>query len=398
MFIRKLSRISPLYFLLSPLFAFVTACSNLNSRLNGLTFALFYGFFGYAHSFIDPRPDAYRKMISFSSFPSTISYEDIVQEYINGQLPDVIERLLYVFVRTFTSDAHILLLIVGTVGGFFLYLVFRKVIKYCDTDDGRGFYVIVFLMVILHSPAVIGGIRFFLAFPIFLYGTFLFLVDKKNVGLIWLLISPLAHFSFILSVLLIILLRFYKGNVNILWWCTVFLCIASIFFNATSFNQLFDGFEMGEYNQNIDEKAELYSSVESMNHFNESLTTHLMRIQQYVTRLFVLILLFTTKFTGIQNRMISFDLNFYKQTLVLLSFGYFFVSFNVVGERYLLPGIFFTLILLYRLCHIYKSCILTRLLHCSFVFFVFNIGWVFFNTYVEIDWHYLIFPLPFFMI
>lgn len=397
-FVRKISKISPLSFWLSPLLSFITACSNLSSWLNGVTFALFYGFFGYAHSFIDPRPDAYRKMISFVSFPSTISYEDITKQYVNGHLSDVIEKLLYVFVRSFTTDAHILLLIVGIIGGFFLYLVFRKIISYCGTDCGRGFYILIFLMIILHSPAVIGGIRFFLAFPIFLYGTFLYLIDKKSIGIIWLLISPLAHFSFILSILLVVFLRLYQRDTNTLWWCAISLCIISMFLNATNFSQLFSSINVGEYNQTISNRAELYASAKSIARFNESLTTHLMKIQQYVTRIFIVILLFTIKRNGMQYSMNAFDLNLYRITLAFLSFGYFFISFNVVGERYLLPGIYLTLILLYRLCCNHESNILIRLLRYSFIFFVFNIGWVFFNTYVEIDMRYFIFPLPLFII
>ena len=44
--VRKISLISPLSFFLSPLLSFIAACSNIRSWLNGLTFDLFYGFFG----------------------------------------------------------------------------------------------------------------------------------------------------------------------------------------------------------------------------------------------------------------------------------------------------------------------------------------------------------------
>lgn len=396
--VRKISLISPLSFFLSPLLSFIAACSNLRSWLNGLTFALFYGFFGYAHSFIDPRPDAYRKMLSFEAFPDTTSYGDVIRQYISGDISDVIERLLYVFVRSITTDAHILLLIVGFIGGFFLYLVFRKIIEYCDADSGTEFFTIIFLMIILHSPAVIGGIRFFLAFPIFLYGTFAFLIDKRNTGIFWLIISLFAHYSFIVSAFLVLFLRFYRGNINALWWCAISLCIISIFLNATSFGQLFENLNIGEYNQKISSRAELYSSAKSVARFNESLTTHLMKIQQYITRLFVLIFLLAIKRNALENTMRSFDVNLYRITLAFLSLGYFFVGFNVVGERYLLPGIFLLLILLYRLNSYLDINVFKNMLRYSLVFFVFNIGWVLFNSYVEIDLRYFFYPLPLFMI
>jgi len=38
------------------------------------------------------------------------------------------------------------------------------------------------------------------------------------------------------------------------------------------------------------------------------------------------------------------------------------------------------------------------MLRYSLVFFVFNIGWVLFNSYVEIDLRYFFYPLPLFMI
>lgn len=386
---------APLLFLFFPLLSFAHSCTDLRNRVNGFIFVLFYALFGFYHSFLDTRGDAYRKMLTFTSWSPFTSYTDIWDKYLHGDIKEPFERLLYVFVRGFTNSPHILFFIVGAVGGYFVYLSILSAIRYCEIKKGRNFYITVFSLVILLNPVLIGGIRNFLAISIFMYSTFLFLVERKSLALIGLAISPLIHFSFWLSALFVITIRYVlRISPNILWWFVVFVCIASIFIETQDWASIFKDYSIfiGQ-NKAIANRVAAYSSEGSIQGFATSLTTQLMKIQQYLTRAFVLLgLILIKRRTFSLNR---FDQKLYHITLYFLLFGYLFVGFSVVGERYLVPGLFFFFLFLYRLNLYEQGSAFKKLVTSMFLFFPFNIGWILVNSFFLVDHRFFYIPLPF---
>ena len=56
----------------APFLSFLTACTNLRNRANGIVFVLFYSLFGYCHTFNDVRSDSYRKAEIFKYYFSVV--------------------------------------------------------------------------------------------------------------------------------------------------------------------------------------------------------------------------------------------------------------------------------------------------------------------------------------
>ncbi len=392
--IKDSSKISLITFVFSPFFSFLLACDNLKNKLSGLMFVLFYSFFGFAHSFDDARSDSERIKQAFLSFSETTTYADVWHSYVNGEIKDVYYELLCVFVRSFTSSAHVLLMLVGFIGGIFIYMSLRKMVLYCGNHKTYFFYIVLLLSIVLFNPVSIGGVRNFTASAVFIYFSLIYLLDEKDIGVLGLLLCPFIHYSFFVSVFFVIFIRFFKFRIELLWWMVVFVCVISVFLDTEYWRGLFDVFDIAKHNQAIGYRASSYSSIEVTEEFSSSFTVKLMSIQQYVTRLFVLLVLFRIKNKNILLYMDVFEKNIYYTTLCFLLLGYFFISFSVVGERYLTPGLFLLFLLILKLSLRDENHYFRFMIKNMFLFFFMKIAWVLVNSYFVLDHRIFYMPLP----
>ena len=333
---RSLSKASIFIFFVQPFIGFVLACCNLKSKANCLVFVLFYGLFGYAHSFADKRSDSFRKLVDFISFPPSTTFTDVLKEYIDGERLDVFEGFLFVFVKQFTNDAHVVLMLVGLMGGFFYMLLIRRVLRF---NHYMVLPVVLFILIItVCSPVSIGGIRNFVAASIFSFSTWMILIEKRNLFFLLLCVCPFIHFGLILSVAAVVIVKFVPLPNSALFWGAVIMCIASAFMDTSMFGDVMGRASQLSGNQAVMSRSSVYSNEDTQAEFDASLTTQLTKVGGYFTRAFVLILLFYCRKRIKKNPNSGLDLQFYHYVLFFLFFGYSLSAFSVVGGRYLVVG------------------------------------------------------------
>ena len=83
-----------IFFILSPFLTFLYSCFDLRKRTAQIVFVLFFGLFGYCHTFEDMRADSYRKYEAFSDY-ATEEYDDIYANFRAGEQKDIFEDLLF---------------------------------------------------------------------------------------------------------------------------------------------------------------------------------------------------------------------------------------------------------------------------------------------------------------
>ena len=91
------------FFILSPFLTFLYSCFDLNKRMGQIIFVLFFGLFGYCHTFSDIRADSYRKYESFAQF-STNDFDYIIESLATGESKDIFEPTLYYIVKSFSDS------------------------------------------------------------------------------------------------------------------------------------------------------------------------------------------------------------------------------------------------------------------------------------------------------
>lgn len=389
------SPISIIAFLFFPFVGFLTACINLKNKWNSLVFILFYGLFGYCHTFQDIRADSYRKFLDFSDFNVT-SLSAVWNQYVLGTSLDIYQDSLWVIIKYFTNSPNIMMMIVGLIGGYWTMLVMRRVL-----DDYKGKFniliYIIFLFILLRfNPALMGGLRNFTALPLFAYSAIKFLIDRKNIWLIGLLVTPFIHFGYIFYVFATIFIRVIQLKRKILFWPVIVACIASTMIDTSVWSGMIDRFNsvISNYNESVSSRATHYGEAETDILFASSVTTQIMDIQSKISACFMIVLLFYIKRNWRRLNMDSYTSSLYDIMLFFLLVGYICCTFSVVGQRYL----HFGLVLLYLfLLNLYqqnrKSKIESFILIMPIVY-VFNIAWLLYNCYCNTGWELYVLPFP----
>ena len=135
---------SILLFPLFPFLVFVYSICNLRNICNQIIFVCFFCIFGYCHTFTDIRADSYRKYVYFNNF-NRYDVTEIYDALTSGEIKDVYEQLLFNWVKGFTDNPHIMMMIVGLVGGFLYLLVIKRFLH----DNHRGLTFPVFILLIV---------------------------------------------------------------------------------------------------------------------------------------------------------------------------------------------------------------------------------------------------------
>ena len=165
--------------------------------------------------------DAYRYAQDFISMAiNQYSFSEVFGKYfIVKQETDIYEPLLMFIVSRFTSNPHIFYAIVGLIYGYFysrnIWFLIDRI--YIVKKVSNGFYLGILLLAFsfVQSLFSLQFVRFSTASVIFIYGLLIAYFDKKNAGYIWMLITPLVHFSFIFPLVLILIFRFIPKKTNL---------------------------------------------------------------------------------------------------------------------------------------------------------------------------------------
>lgn len=386
---------SILLFPLFPFLVFVYSICNLRNICNQIIFVCFFCIFGYCHTFTDIRADSYRKYVYFNNF-NRYDVTEIYDALTSGEIKDVYEQLLFNWVKGFTDNPHIMMMIVGLVGGFLYLLVIKRFLH--DNHRGLTFpvFILLMFMFIESNIAVMGGIRNFTAFPLFMYSIIKLFLDKKRIWIIGLLVTPLIHFGYILVVVAAMIIYIFKIPSNILHYICIFVCIASIFMTTSSYEGILNiGLNIID-NGSISSRMEHYGSDGTDAHFAQSLTTRLIEINNKISACFIVIFLSYIKRKKrfiIKNR---YEERLYNILLYFIAISFALISFSVVGQRY----VYIALVLLYMfMLNIYHNhYIVKNFIYTLPIVYVLHIAWFVYNCYCNtgLDIYYQ--PLPFLLL
>lgn len=383
-------------FPICPFVAFIQAAVNLRNVVNQIVFVLFFGLFGYCHTFTDVRADSYRKYKYFQIY-STSNVDSVYEEFTNGEIKDVYEPLLFNWVKGFSDDPHIMMMCVGLIGGFFYMLVVRRFWR--DKYDRTTPPIIILLafMIIQSNIALMGGIRNFTAFPIFVYSAIRLLLDRKKIGIIGLLITPLIHFGYLPIVIISMLYYVVKLPSSILHYVCVLACVSSIFLSTSSYSGILNaGLEYVD-NESISSRMEHYGDDETEAHFAQSLTTRLIGINNKLSACFVtafLLVLRKNKERFLKNK---YEKRLYNILLFFIAISFAFISFSVVGQRY----VYVAMVLLYLfMLNIYQNNKkqMERFIYALPIVYILHILWFAYNCYCNTGMGIYYLPLPFLLI
>lgn len=377
-----------------PFLSFLIACTNLRNRANGFVFVLFYALFGYCHTFADMRTDAFRKAADFRSHFSE-PFSETISRFADGEIMDVYESMLFSVMRSFTDNPSIMMMVVGFIVGFFVLKVLQRVLSDYPDRANIVVYALAFMVFLSLSPVHLGGVRNITALSLFIYSTIRFLVDKRSIWIIGVLITPFIHFSYIVCAVVVIIIRVVRLNWRLLYWPVIIVCAASMFLDTSSWAGLIG--DMGAYvdNESIVDRAESYADVDTDNEFSKSVTVRILSVQQIVMSIFMILMLLYLKRNWHRFSSSKYTQRLLDISMVLLLLGYTLSSFSVVGQRYLTVA----MLMFYLFClNIYrensKQQSLRYYLLAMPIVNIGNIAWMIYNSYSVVGTDIFFMPLP----
>lgn len=388
------SLIALILFPLTPFISFLISCFNIRNRLNSFVFILFFALFGYCHTFEDVRADSYRKYLLFNNY-SEQEYIDIYQEYVNGETKDVYEDILFNIVKSFSDNPHIMMMIVGVFGGFFYLLVVKRFVRDLKINYTLPIIILLIFMIIESNISLMGGIRNFSAFPLFMYSLIRVLIDNKKIWIVGVLLTPLIHFGYLIAVIAVLVIWIVKIPQSILHYLAIIACALSLFLETSSYGNIIGQVMLGFENEAIENRIDSYNDEYKEAHFNQSLTTKLTRVNNKIGACFIILLLIYIKNKKYVLRMTEYDNKLYTLLLFFTAFAYSLISFSVVGQRF----VYITMVLLYMfLLNMYqknRNTSITKFIYFMPFVFIIHIAWTLYNCYSVVGMDIFYQPLVF---
>ncbi len=146
-----------------------------------------------------------------------LDYNDIKKLYADNEDVDVLKLTIAIFVSRFTQSQQALTIIYAFIYGFFLsrnlWFVFGR-LKGKLKPSVRFLLAVLFLVIPMWF---INGFRFWTAAHIFIYGTFVYLLNRRTIGLAIAASSILVHFSFIFPVVALLMFFFVQSRLLVLF-------------------------------------------------------------------------------------------------------------------------------------------------------------------------------------
>lgn len=386
-----------IFYILSPFVTFVYSCFDLRRRSAQIVFVLFFGLFGYCHSFEDTRADSYRKAQSFNDYAAR-EYVEIYDDFHNGQKKDIYEDVLYSTVKTFTDNPHIMMMVVGLIAGIFYMLLARRF-----TEDRHMAYtwpivILVAMFIFNLNIPQLGGIRTFTAFPIFTYSLIRLLFDGRRAWIVGIVIAPLIHFGYIIAAIVAIVAWLVRLPSSLMHHIAIFVCLASIFLDTSSYAGALDMMLGSVDNQAIESRLANYGSEDTDIEFNKSLTTRLIRLNNQASAIFFVLLLIYLRRNWHTLTTTPYTTKLYNVLLLLVIVSYALISYSVVGQRF----VYIAMALLYLfLLNLYQDNYNTPIrafIYLMPLIFSLHIMWSVYNCYCNtgLDIYYQ--PLPLLML
>ena len=230
------------YYLLALLWPFgaLLAClKNWRTPWAMNVFWIFCAFAGFIHIYtpeggeFGEGSDIERYVIRLENLHNgIISFEDVID---NHEKPDYYQLGITYFVSRFTDDGHVLFLVFGAIFGFFYSRNMWFILRKLPSRLPQLTWVLIGLFFLVCPIWNVSGVRMWTALQVFVYGALPSFFNKYNYRLIWCLITPFIHFSFIFPLIIFGLFwalpNFLKSG-NKLAFLSLIILLMSFFINV----------------------------------------------------------------------------------------------------------------------------------------------------------------------
>lgn len=199
-----------LTFIIWPFWGFIVNFFKKPSKVNAFIFTAFCGLAGYFFKLSEPEYDSYRYALEFKEAVVFGISHFIEQRQLEGMI-DFYSIFSYSFVKSFTSDPHILFAFWGCVFGYFMYMSLCFIKKYLgNCKDTLFIYGLLVLMFMINPYININGVRYWTAIWVFLAGWLGYEVHNKKKWLLVMCVTPIVHTTFIIPLVIYVV---YKTKV-----------------------------------------------------------------------------------------------------------------------------------------------------------------------------------------
>lgn len=214
------SSIGYISFIFLPILSVIIAINNYREKWAKNVVWAFTAFYAYHFSAPNEGADINAYINKFNSYTDQVySIPEFIRSlYSEGSTTlDVIEPLTSYLISQVTRDHHFLLLTYGIIFGFFFS---RNIWFFIERTKGKltiQALVILLLLIIQIGIWNLNGFRFWCAAHIFIYAALNLIILKNPKAYFFLLLASLMHLGLILPILILLISRFIKVPLYILF-------------------------------------------------------------------------------------------------------------------------------------------------------------------------------------
>ena len=130
----------------------------------------------------------------------SLTIGQLIEYFINSGEIDILRTLLSYTISRFTDSQAILTMVYGFIFGYFFSRNIWYVFSLLKNRLTLISKIVLFTLILVMPIWQIGGFRMWTAFHVFMYGLLPFIFENKKDKLIFLYLSFLVHFSYLIPI------------------------------------------------------------------------------------------------------------------------------------------------------------------------------------------------------
>lgn len=318
-------------------------------------FCVYYGFtFAIAEEASTSDINRYVIELSILYKQHSLSINQMINIFLNSGEIDVLKSILSFSISRFTDNRAILTLVYATIFGYFysrnIWYIFTRLKGKLNLIEK-----ILILTIALVIPIwFINGFRMWTAFHIFMYGLLPYIFENKKDKLIFIYLSWLVHFSYLLPIGLFIAYQTIGNRTNLFF----IIFLISVFvsnINIQGVNNLIDSYAPTR----LEERSSAYTNEDVIakrieSKFNSKARWYVKWKVKFLDSILILLVVFL--FFS-RRKIITSDIifkRFFSLVLIFYSFSNYFKNIPS-GGRYLNFSFFLTLAFILLYINTYKN-------------------------------------------
>lgn len=216
-----------LIFIIAPFLAFICSILRIKNLRNLWTVFFFYLLFGLCFTINQQSGfDSLRYVEQFQSIATGNLREIFITNImVDGSIGDVyFPIVMWIAHKLGGNNYHIMFLLFALVFASFTIKSIAIYFHNRGTSKWWVFSILVTILILNNFIFNINGMRFWTAAWILTYAMLSYYVENRKTGLIWLLITPLVHSTFVFPIFIFLITKFF-GEKEKLWIATLIISI-----------------------------------------------------------------------------------------------------------------------------------------------------------------------------